>query len=1018
MLSKMKLASKVALGFAVVILITALMGIMGIRNITTIDNADTMLYEKITLPIEYTGVITTYFNRTRVNIVNAVRTNNKDQIAAYRKAITDYDKYIKENIELYKKTYISEEDKKLFEEFVGKYDSYLVASDKMFNVKAAGNDAEALAMVNGPMKEIGLDVNKMGEKLMKYNADAGKQTADNNTILANSSVNMTIILLVIAIALSTGLLLFLRKNINEIINSLLEEARKLTEAAVNGKLATRGDVDKINFEFREIVKGVNDTLDAVIGPLNVAAEYIDRISNGDIPQKITDTYNGDFNEIKNNLNKCIDAVNNLIVDAAMLAKAAVEGKLATRADATKHMGDFRKIVEGVNSTLDAVIGPLNVAAEYVDRISNGDIPNKITDSYNGDFNEIKNNLNKCIDALRGLIDEMNKMSGEHDAGDIDVKIAVEKFQGAYKAMAEGVNNMVFGHIAVKKKAMACINQFGKGNIDAPLEKFPGKKAFINENIEQLRANLKNFIAEMNRMSGEHDAGDIDIKIPAENFEGAYRVMAEGVNKMVFGHIAVKKKAMACVKEFGEGNFNAPLEKFPGKKVFINDTIEQVRVNLKALIADANMLSTAAVEGKLATRADASKHQGDFRKIVEGVNDTLDAVIGPLNVAAEYVDRIAKGDVPQKITDSYNGDFNEIKNNLNMLIDSMNQVTEIAKKIASGNLDVKVAKRSTQDELMASLEKMIEDLTSFAINVQTSSEQVASGSSQISSSTEQISQMATEQSSSVEEVTSSMEEMNSSVVQNADNAKQTASISEKAARDALEGGKAVIDTVKAMKSIAEKIVIIEAIAGQTNMLALNAAIEAARAGEHGKGFAVVATEVRNLAERSRTAAKEISTLSQESVDIAEKAGKVMEEMVPQIQKTSELIQEINVSSSEQARGIEQVTKAIEQLDKAIQQNAAASEEMASTSEELSSQAESLRDVAGFFKYDESAMSDKMRRERTIEKDFSKEKKSSGNGKSLKKSKTITLNEDGTRSESSDKGFSLDMKTGEDAEFERY
>ena len=172
---------------------------------------------------------------------------------------------------------------------------------------------------------------------------------------------------------------------------------------MEGKLATRADATKHQGDFRKVVEGVNATLDAVIGPLNVTAEYVDRISKGDIPPKITDNYNGDFNEIKNNLNTCIDAVNALVADARLLTKAAVEGKLATRADATKHQGDFRKVVEGVNDTLDAVIGPFNVTAEYVDRISKGDIPPKITDNYNGDFNEIKNNLNTCIDAVNALV---------------------------------------------------------------------------------------------------------------------------------------------------------------------------------------------------------------------------------------------------------------------------------------------------------------------------------------------------------------------------------------------------------------------------------------------------------------------------------------------------------------------------------------------------------------------------------------------------------------------------------------
>ena len=174
----------------------------------------------------------------------------------------------------------------------------------------------------------------------------------------------------------------------------------LSKAAVEGKLATRADATKHQGDYRKVVEGVNATLDAVIGPLNVSAEYVDRISKGDIPPKITDNYNGDFNEIKNNLNACIDAMNALVADAGLLSKAAVEGKLATRADATKHQGDYRKIVEGVNETLDAVIGPLNVSAEYVDRISKGDIPPRITDNYNGDFNEIKNNLNNCIDNIK------------------------------------------------------------------------------------------------------------------------------------------------------------------------------------------------------------------------------------------------------------------------------------------------------------------------------------------------------------------------------------------------------------------------------------------------------------------------------------------------------------------------------------------------------------------------------------------------------------------------------------------
>ena len=387
------------------------------------------------------------------------------------------------------------------------------------------------------------------------------------------------------------------------INAMLADAAMLSKAAVEGKLATRADASKHQGDYRKVIEGVNATLDAVIGPLNVSAEYVDRISKGDIPPKITDTYNGDFNEIKNNLNSCIEAVGRLVADAGVLVKAAVEGKLATRADATKHQGDYRKIVEGVNQTLDAVIGPLNVSAEYVDRISKGDIPPKITDTYNGDFNEIKNNLNTCIDALSGLI------------------------------------------------------------------------------------------AGMKHMSDEHNKGDIDVVIPAEKFDGAYKVMAQGVNDMVAGHISVKKKAMACVAEFGKGNFEAPLEKFPGKKAFINETIEQVRVNLKVLIADTDSLVKAATDGKLGTRADAAKHLGDFRRIVEGINKTLEIVVEPLKVTAQNATTLASSSEElTAVSNQMAGNAEETATQANIVSAASEQVSKNVSSVASSSEEMQASIR--------------------------------------------------------------------------------------------------------------------------------------------------------------------------------------------------------------------------------------------------------------------------------------------------------------------------------------
>jgi methyl-accepting chemotaxis protein len=388
------------------------------------------------------------------------------------------------------------------------------------------------------------------------------------------------------------------------------------------------------------------------------------------------------------------AVAALVSDAEMLENAAAEGKLTTRADAGKHSGEFRKVIAGFNTTLDSVIGPLNVSADYVDKISQGNIPAKITDNYNGDFNTIKNNLNQCIDALNGLTQEMARMSDAHNAGDIDAVIPVEKFENAYRTMAQGVNEMVQGHITVKKKAMACIAEFGRGNFEAPLEKFPGKKAFINDTIEEVRSKLKALITDTDLLVQAATKGQLATRADAGKHLGDFRKIVEGVNATLDAVIGPLNVSADYVDKISKGNIPAKItDNYNGDFNLIKNNLNQCIDAIGAMVADANMLVKAAVEGKLSTRADASKHGGDFGKIVAGVNATLDAVVGPLNVSADYVDKISKGNIPAKITDSYNGDFNLIKNNLNQCIDAIGAMVTDANMLVKAAVAGKLSTRA-------------------------------------------------------------------------------------------------------------------------------------------------------------------------------------------------------------------------------------------------------------------------------------------------------------------------------------
>ncbi len=484
------------------------------------------------------------------------------------------------------------------------------------------------------------------------------------------------------------------------------EVQKLAEAAVNGRLDTRADPDKFSGNNREIILGFNETLDAVIAPLNVAAEYIDRISKGEIPNRITDEYKGDFNEIKNNLNQCIDAISALVTDANLLSKAAVEGKLDTRADASRHQGDYRAIVEGVNDTLDSVIGPLNVAAEYVDRISHGEIPEKITDNYNGDFNEIKNNLNQCIDAISALVTDANLLSKAAVDGKLDTRADASRHQGDYRAIVEGVNATLDAVIGPLNVAAEYVDRIGKGEIpDKITDDYNGDFNEIKNNLNRCIEGL-GALVECNNVLQRLAMNDYTQKIEGSH-TGIFGEIAKASNE-VLGHSVVIQDT---VKQISVGNLEMLDTYRKIQRRSENDQLMPAFIsmmkNIEGLADEFMKMGAAATEGRLEHRANAGLFEGKYREAIVAVNNSFDAVICPLNVASEYFERISAGDIPKEITDAYCGDFDKIKSNLNRCIFAIKALVADAEMLAQAGASGQLSTRADTSKHQGDYRKIVE-----------------------------------------------------------------------------------------------------------------------------------------------------------------------------------------------------------------------------------------------------------------------------------------------------------------------
>ena len=523
--------------------------------------------------------------------------------------------------------------------------------------------------------------------------------------------------------------------------------------------------------------------------------------------------------------------------------------------------------------------------------------------------------------------------------------------------------------APMKKIRQAAEDLSQGNLEARIDyRSQNEIGALAENFRKLIGVFKGIIVDIRTMSEKQSGGDIDYYIETEGYRGAYYEMSSGINNMMRISVSDLRALIEYLNAMANGDFETGIQRFPGKKASLNDSLDEIHSNLGSVFNAISELTAKVSDGDLRFRIDELKYSGYWQTLMRELNGVMTAVRGPLAESIRVMSGMEQGDFTLRAEGDFRGEFLVMKNALNTTVGAVSsyidEINVTLAGLAKGDLTAGVTREYIGQfaSIKASINTIVKSLNNTMRDIAAAAGEVLTGAKQISGSSATLAQGASEQAGAVGRLTEAVGDIDSRSKDNASDAEQAEKLavtSKGGAETGNEEMRRLLEAIEGITQSSQKInninKTIEDIAFQTNLLALNAAVEAARAGVHGKGFTIVADEVRSLAEKSRQAARETGVLIKESMERVNEGTKranetagSLEKIVGNVIDLSAVIHRIRSASTQQTEAVRHVSAGLVQISNVVQINSATSEESAAASQELDSQAEMLKQMISFFK----------------------------------------------------------------------